>query len=192
MLFHCFATFCISIRLCAFFFIACFTPKYSGLKFLIIQSIGFLSLVSYNKEALVGSEKTCEDSQWVSSIQSVWIRAVLQATREIDPRSLCRTSIGLVMVRSHFLECVEGSERDPFCISSSLSLSKDWLASEQRFGQAGEAECHQNQRVSGSHLSSCQVLLGDPFPSNHCQLCELQQFGRVAKLLASTVQQIVG
>lgn len=132
MLFHCFATFCISIRLCAFFFIACFTPKYSGLKFLIIQSIGFLSLVSYNKEALVGSEKTCEDSQWVSSIQSVWIRAVLQATREIDPRSLCRTSIGLVMVRSHFLECVEGSERDPFCISCSLSLSKDWLASEQR------------------------------------------------------------
>ena len=94
-----------------------------------------------------------------------------------------KASIGLVMHQSHFSGCLKGGECDSFCGPWSLSLSKECLASNQRFGKAREAECHQNQRVSGSNLFSCQVLLGDPVPWNHCQLCGLQQFGRAKKFV---------
>lgn len=66
-----------------------------------------------------------------------------------------KASIGLVIHQSHFSGCLKGGECDSFCGPWSLSLSKECLASNQRFGKAREAECHQNQRVSGSNLFSC-------------------------------------
>lgn len=91
MLFHCFAFFCISIRIFPFF-LASFTTKmfrpevshYSN------HWVPFSSDLQQQRPHGVW-ERIREDSQWVSSIRNVWIRAVLWAEREIDPGSLCKS-----------------------------------------------------------------------------------------------------
>lgn len=95
-----------------------------------------------------------------------------------------KASTGLVMHQSRFSGCLKGGECDSFCGSCSFCLSKECLASNQRdLAKPERLSATENQSVSGSNLFSCQVLLGDPVPSNHCQLCGLQQFGRAKKFV---------
>lgn len=118
----------------------------------------------------------------VPPIHSVWIAAFSHAKREIDLRSLCKS----------FNRAREGPAtflRMPgklwvwlfLCIVLSLPFQRVTGEQTERFGKAGETDCHQDKRVSGLRLFSCPVLLGDPSLSSHCQQCELQQFGRARK-----------
>lgn len=94
-----------------------------------------------------------------------------------------KASTGLVMHQSHFSGCLKGGECDSLWFMLFLPFQRVPGQQSERFGKAREAECHRNQSVSGSNLFSCQVLLGDPVPSNQCQLCGLQQFGRAKKFV---------
>lgn len=158
------------------FFLAPFTLNCSGLTFLIIQAES-LSLVTHNK-GLMGSERGS-----VRTISGCLPFTVSESELSCKPRGRLilgvygKSSVGLVMVLLLFLECLEGSKYDSLCLMLSLPFWRPTDQQTERFGKVGEAECHWNQRVSGSNLFSCQVLLGDPSPSDHCQLCELQQFG---------------
>ena len=126
MLFHCFAFFFISIRIFPFF-LAPFTTKRSGLKFLIIQIIEFLFLVTYSNKDLMGSERGS-----VRTVSGCLLFTVSESELSCEPPRgrlilgiYAKASVGLVMDQSHFSQCLEGSERDSFCVSCSLSLSKE-------------------------------------------------------------------
>lgn len=165
-----------------------YTLKGSGLKFLVIQITESLSLVTYNNEGLTGPER------WpVRTIHSQFLnQTCLSCQEEINPRSLCKSPSRACDGPVTFLTMPRRLWVWLFLVSYCVSLFKEGLASKQRDLAKQERLSGTETRVSGVYLFSCQVLLGDSSPSNRCQLCELQQFGRAKQSLANTAQQIVG
>lgn len=72
------------------------------------------------------------DDLWGQSIHSFWIRPVSHAKKRLIPGVSAKAPVGLVMVQSHFLQCLEGCEYDSFLSHTVSPFSKkDWLANRE-------------------------------------------------------------